>query len=906
MYRRLLKIVVIMVPAFVATDTLQSADIDLLLTVEQLENGTAQWQLAAAARSAGDNDGIAGFNIDLTGITSGQHQSPIISPNADLSSPTAGFTIGGVDIGDNGSLFAAQNQFVPGSRIYGVGEPGSVPPTVGPGLFDRNIPWDHPVTLATGTAAGLLGPNFGQNANMTVWSQGQAAIGGVAAEFANVFSSIVRIPFGVNEWIHSGSGSWHNPTHWSAELVPNHFTARVGFGDAISSPSTVTVFSGVTVERIEFDSAVPYTIASDGPTNSIALAGNATIHVAQGSHTISAPIAGTNGLTKSGPGALTLSGVNTYSGDTRISGGTLNVQNQPNQQSRTLPGGEIVVSAGATLRLREFVDYALRPNQTLSGAGNVILEHSNSTTKLSVGPTNAIRGSLNIQADEVVNSGRIAPGFSPGIIRIDGDYTQEPNGVLEIEVGGLTPGTEHDQLIVTGTAFIDGGRLDVPLINGFVPALGNEIEFLVVDPQNLSGSFGSVFAPNLASAAPDLALELDSSGRRLRFVGIAPAEGPGSIQFTSQQEISSWIGADNTWTDNSTPGPIHPITVKNLIGSPQTVVVDNPAFTHRLNVEGGAAPVTVVVTDGASLSATAGVTISDQGAIELRENSNLVGASTSIQEGGRLLGNGTVVGNLVVGVDAGARQAFLSPGLTGPDTSGHLDVEGNYQQETKGTLLMNIESTEEGDWDTIDIAGSTMLGGTLRIDALGYTTDDFDGTFEIITAGNLSGRFESIESIGNRDVYFRAIYSDTGAAAEVGQSANVAQGTVTMADERRGDMNADGMIDNTDVDLFVLGLMNPSQIRFGMECNCDVFPQQGGDFSLNGLLDYDDIPFFRGRMGGAGLSAHLLTEAFDRYFGQVPEPSSAAMLLAGGIIMMSGRGRAYRKLTRARTARQRR
>jgi hypothetical protein len=60
-----------------------------------------------------------------------------------------------------------------------------------------------------------------------------------------------------------------------------------------------------------------------------------------------------------------------------------------------------------------------------------------------------INGNLN-------SGGRVAPGSSPGILTINGDYDQTNTGVLEIEVAGTSPGTQHDQLVVTGTAALDG------------------------------------------------------------------------------------------------------------------------------------------------------------------------------------------------------------------------------------------------------------------------------------------------------------------------------------------------------------------------------------------------------------------------------------------------------------------
>ena len=146
-------------------------------------------------------------------------------------------------------------------------------------------------------------------------------------------------------------------------------------------------------------------------------------------------------------------------------------------QNQALPGDTIDVSPGAILTFRQFVNYELKPNQTLTGAGLVRLEHTFSNTDLLVSPTSAVRGNLIVRADNVVNSGLIAPGFSPGIIKIDGDYTQENDGTLEIEVGGLTPGDEHDQLQVTGFASL-GGRLEVPILDGYQPQLNDSITIL--------------------------------------------------------------------------------------------------------------------------------------------------------------------------------------------------------------------------------------------------------------------------------------------------------------------------------------------------------------------------------------------------------------------------------------------
>jgi len=95
----------------------------------------------------------------------------------------------------------------------------------------------------------------------------------------------------------------------------------------------------------------------------------------------------------------------------------------------------------------------------------------------------------------VSNTGGIVqPGLSPGILTISGSYTQGSGGILAVEIGGTTAGTEFDQLVVGDNASLDG-TLDVTLINGFDPQLGDS--FLVVDGSS-SGTFSTTQLPALS------------------------------------------------------------------------------------------------------------------------------------------------------------------------------------------------------------------------------------------------------------------------------------------------------------------------------------------------------------------------------------------------------------------------
>jgi T5SS/PEP-CTERM-associated repeat protein len=100
--------------------------------------------------------------------------------------------------------------------------------------------------------------------------------------------------------------------------------------------------------------------------------------------------------------------------------------------------------------------------------------------------------------------GEFSPGDSPAAVDVNGDLALGPQATLVMELGGLSPGSQYDQLNISGDLAADG-TLAVKLLGGFTPLAGEEFEILNFD--SLDGAFDSISLPALA---PGLAW--DTSG----------------------------------------------------------------------------------------------------------------------------------------------------------------------------------------------------------------------------------------------------------------------------------------------------------------------------------------------------------------------------------------------------------
>jgi hypothetical protein len=97
---------------------------------------------------------------------------------------------------------------------------------------------------------------------------------------------------------------------------------------------------------------------------------------------------------------------------------------------------------------------------------------------LFVAPGGTLTGTGTINGD-VTNAGTVRPGSAtaPGVLAINGAYTQTAAGTLAVRIGGLAAGDQYDRLVVNGIATLDG-TLDVTLVNGFMPHSGDPFRVL--------------------------------------------------------------------------------------------------------------------------------------------------------------------------------------------------------------------------------------------------------------------------------------------------------------------------------------------------------------------------------------------------------------------------------------------
>ncbi len=315
-----------------------------------------------------------------------------------------------------------------------------------------------------GSLAGVASSVVTLNANTltTGGNNGTTAFGGAIGGTGGLTKS------GVGTMSLTGVNTYGGTTTISAgSLVLNNAS-----GTAINDVSNVDLnVSGANLTLSSTTETIGSLTGTLGTT--VSLGANTLTTTTAANSTMQGVISGTGGsLVKNGTGELTLSAANTYTGTTTVGvGGSIRLFGTDG----TLGGGN--VSNSGTVRFERGSPYLVANNITGTGAivqngsGLVTLSGTNTagagttvsfgrldvngtlTSNVTVGAAGALGGTGTVTGN-VTGAGVVAPGTSPGILNVVGTFG--PVGSLDVEINGIVPGTQHDQVNVTGAVNLAG------------------------------------------------------------------------------------------------------------------------------------------------------------------------------------------------------------------------------------------------------------------------------------------------------------------------------------------------------------------------------------------------------------------------------------------------------------------
>jgi hypothetical protein len=197
-------------------------------------------------------------------------------------------------------------------------------------------------------------------------------------------------------------------------------------------------------------------------------------------------VGSTGSITTSNTGTVTIGPVLHNDGTITVSSGTTAIPGALAQAA-----GQTIVAAGATL------------------TGSVTLNGG------------TLKGGGTVNGSVANTSATVAPGSSPGVLTITGDYSQGSAGTLSEDITGTTPGTQFDRLIVGGSATLDG-TLAIHS-STFTPSASDTFK-IVSGASSRSGTFAALTGATVNGAT--YAPQYDTDGVTLTVSGSPPPAPP--------------------------------------------------------------------------------------------------------------------------------------------------------------------------------------------------------------------------------------------------------------------------------------------------------------------------------------------------------------------------------------------
>ncbi|ENK1140157.1 autotransporter-associated beta strand repeat-containing protein [Salmonella enterica] len=469
---------------------------------------------------------------------------------------------------------------------------------------------------------------------------------------------------------------------------------------------------------------------------------NATLELNTGGDFDNA-ISGSGQVVKSGDKTLTLSGANSYSGATTISGGTLVATNVD-----ALGSGDVTDDATLELNTGGTFDNAI------SGSGQVV---KSGDETLTLSGTNTYSGGTLISGGTLVASNVEALGT--------GDVTND--AVLELNTGGTFDNaisgsgqvvkSGDKMLTLSGANSYSGGTLisDGTLVASNVEALGSgDVTNDAVLELNTGGTFDNVISGSgKVEKSGDDALTLSGSNTYTGGTLISS----GTLVATSVDALGTGNVTNNATLALNTGGDF----INNIGGTGRVEKSGDDAltlsgsntYTGGTLISGGTLVANDVnalgtgdVTDNAALMLNTGGdfinNIGGTGRVEKSGDDTLTLSGSNTYTGGTLISGGTLVANDVNALGTGdvTDNATLALNAVG-DFNNAIGGSGKVEKSGDDTLTLSGSNTYTG--------GTLINGGTLvasNVEALGTGDVTDDATLEL----NTGGKFDNaISGSGN-------------------------------------------------------------------------------------------------------------------------------------------------------------
>jgi Tol biopolymer transport system component len=213
-----------------------------------------------------------------------------------------------------------------------------------------------------------------------------------------------------------------------------------------------------------------------------------------------------------------------------LAGGVMEIQHAALQRTLNGTAANLITNAGIIRKSAGTALTLFLPPVTNTGVIDVQTGTMQTRGLLhQAGATIFGNGTLDLGPGTTTLAGGFSPGASPGILTLLGVapvYDPTASGVLDIEVNGLTAGTQYDRLAVTGAAVLNG-TLNVT-VNSFTPTTADTM--VILTATTLTGTFATTNVPGT------VALVYDTPRNRVLLVGTASAGVPPVI-FSGE-----WVG----------------------------------------------------------------------------------------------------------------------------------------------------------------------------------------------------------------------------------------------------------------------------------------------------------------------------------------------------------------------------